>query len=167
MKIIEGLKKLPAVARGRRGVAGFTLIEIIVALAILGALAAIAMPQFSSYRDQARLAQAYADIRNIDLAIRKYKAENGDWPADLAALNMTDIPKDPWDRDYVYLKIEGVPSATGQARKDHFLVPINSDFDVYSRGANGTSTAPLQTTQSQDDIIRANDGRFIGLASTF
>ena len=147
--------------------AGFTLIEIIVAMAILGALAAIAVPQFSTYRNNARLAQAYADIRNIDLAIRKYKAENGDWPADIAALGMVDLPTDPWGNAYVYLKIEGVPSASGHARKDHFLVPLNSDFDIYSKGANGTTSVPITATQSQDDVLRANDGRFVGLASAY
>lgn len=167
MKTIAGLKRLPLPRRPRATASGFTLIEIIVAMAILGALAAIGLPQFSVYREQARLAQAYADIRTIDLAVRKYKAENGDWPADLTALNMTDLPTDPWGGAYVYLKIEGVPSATGQARKDQFLVPLNSDFDVYSRGSNGTSAPPLSAPQSQDDVLRANDGRFIGLASTF
>lgn len=167
MKIVVALKTFPLPRRLTATATGFTLIEVIVAMAILGALAAISVPQFSSYQESARRAQAYADIRNIDLAVRKYKAENSDWPTDLTALNMTDIPTDPWGNAYVYLKIEGVPSATGFARKDQFLVPLNSDFDVYSKGSNGTSTAPIASPQSQDDVIRANDGRFIGLASTY
>lgn len=146
---------------------GFTLIEIIVAILVLASLIAIALPQFATYRTEAYYAQAYADIRKIDLAVRTYKAQNGDWPTDLTALAMADMPTDPWGRAYVYLKIEGVPSATGQARKDQFLVPLNSDFDVYSKGSNGTSTAPLASPHSQDDIIRANDGRYIGLASKY
>lgn len=173
MKILADLKQarlqpgLPLRRRVGRASSGFTLIEIIVAMAILGALAAIGIPQFSTYRENARRAQAYADIRNIDLAVRKYKAENGDWPTDLTALNMTDIPTDPWGGAYVYLKIEGVPSATGSARKDQFLVPLNSDFDVYSKGSNGTSVPPISTPQSQDDVLRANDGRYVGLASSY
>ena len=147
---------------------GFTLIEVIVAMAVLGSLAAIAIPQFSRYRYQAQIAQAVADIRKIDLALRSYKAQNGNLPANLAALGMSDLAADPWNRAYVYLKIEGVfPPPIGSARKDGFNVPINSDFDFYSQGLNGASLSVLDAPVSQDDIVRGNDGRYVGLAENF
>jgi general secretion pathway protein G len=55
----------------------------------------------------------------------------------------------------------------GGARKDRFLVPINSDFDLYSMGKDGESLGPLTAITSHDDIIRANDGGYYGLASDF
>jgi len=146
-------------------VVGFTLIEVIVAIAVLASLAAIAIPQFANYRHQAQIAQAVADIRKIDLALRIYKTQNGDWPSTLAALGMSDLPTDPWDRAYGYLKIEGDLLALANARKDVFHVPINSDFDLYSKGRDGSSLSLIPAPVSQDDIIRANDGRYVGLAS--
>ena len=143
---------------------GFTLIEIIVAIAVLASLAAIAVPQFASYRRQAQIAKAIADIRKIDLALRTHKSQNGNLPTTLASLGMSDLPTDPWNGAYSYLKIEGNPSAIGSARKDLFNVPINSDFDLYSKGLDGASVTPLAAPQSHDDIIRGNDGRYVGLA---
>ena len=55
----------------------------------------------------------------------------------------------------------------GQARKDRFLVPLNSDYDLYSAGKDGKSRPPLSAQMSQDDIVRANDGAYIGLASQY
>ncbi len=54
-----------------------------------------------------------------------------------------------------------------QPRKDRFLVPINSDFDLYSMGKDRESVAPLTAKKSHDDVVRANDGAFVGLASEF
>ncbi len=55
----------------------------------------------------------------------------------------------------------------GGARKDRFLVPINSDFDIYSMGKDKDTVAPLNPPKSHDDIIRASDGGFYGLAKNF
>lgn len=52
-------------------------------------------------------------------------------------------------------------------RKDRFLHPINSDYDLYSQGKDGRSVEALTANLSQDDVIRANDGAFIGLARNF
>lgn len=152
----------------RRQTRGFTLIELLVAIAVLGSLAAIAIPQFSSYRYQAQIAQAIADIRKIDLALRTYKTHNGNLPATLAALAMSDLPTDPWNRAYSYLKIEGEPPLVLiTARKDGFNVPINSDFDLYSTGRDGSTLSLLDAPVSTDDIVRGNDGRYVGLASGY
>ena len=61
----------------------------------------------------------------------------------------------------------GGKSAISEARKDHFLVPINSDYDLYSMGPDGVSKPPLQTKVSRDDIIRASDGAFYGTAEAY
>ena len=55
----------------------------------------------------------------------------------------------------------------GQARKDHNLVPINSDFDLYSMGRDRQSAGPLTSGPSKDDIVRASDGGFIGLGRDY
>jgi general secretion pathway protein G len=55
----------------------------------------------------------------------------------------------------------------GQARKDHSLHPINSDYDLFSVGKDGKSTAALTAKISQDDIVRANNGGYVGLVSNY
>jgi general secretion pathway protein G len=65
----------------------------------------------------------------------------------------------------VYLNLQG-PNK-GLARKNKNLTPLNSDFDLYSMGKDGDSSAPLTAQTSRDDVIRANDGRFLGLASDY
>ena len=52
-------------------------------------------------------------------------------------------------------------------RKDKKLVPLNSDYDLYSMGPDGESKPPLTAKASKDDIVRANDGEFVGLAERY
>ena len=52
-------------------------------------------------------------------------------------------------------------------RKDKFQVPLNSTYDLYSLGKDGVSDEPLTAKPSWDDIVRANDGAFIGLATQY
>ncbi len=59
------------------------------------------------------------------------------------------------------------PNVMGQARKDRFLVPLNSDYDLYSNGKDGDSKPPLNAKESHDDVVRANNGAYIGLASQY
>lgn len=46
-------------------------------------------------------------------------------------------------------------------------MPINSDFDLYSMGADGKTAAPITSTAGKDDVIRANDGGYIGVAEKY
>jgi general secretion pathway protein G len=55
----------------------------------------------------------------------------------------------------------------GDVRKDGRLVPLNSDFDLYSSGRNGRSVGPLNSALSQDDVVRASNGAFINLARKY
>lgn len=146
---------------------GWTLVELAVALAIVGILAAVSRSLFSGYQERARTGQAIADVQGIATRIESYRRELGGLPPTLDRA-MREVPVDPWGRAYRYLAIEGAPpSAMGQVRKDRNLVPINSDYDLYSHGPDGASRPPLAAAQSQDDIVRANDGGFIGRAADY
>ena len=147
------------------GSTGFTLVELLIAVAIAAVLASIALPAYSSYLERARVNQAIADIRVLNVRVRKYEDDHRAVPAGLAPIGAAGM-LDPWGRPYVYLKL-GVPSTAGKARKNKNLVPINSDFDLYSQGKDGASLPPLTAKPSLDDIVLANDGGFAGLASDY
>jgi general secretion pathway protein G len=144
--------------------AGLTLIELIIVIAIIATLAGIALPSYSTYVDRAYVARAIQDIQVIQNEIIAYNIDNGNLPADLSDINM-DSRLDPWGNPYQYTNFDLVPK--GKWRKDKFLVPINSAFDLWSMGPDGKSVPPLTAKSSQDDIIRANDGNFIGRAKLY
>jgi general secretion pathway protein G len=135
-------------------------------MAIIGTLAALALPMYGQYVERGKEAQAMGDIEAIQAELAGYEFL-GKLPATLAEIGRGDL-KDPWGNPYQYLRFD--PKAHGHpagARKDRFLVPINSTYDLYSMGPDGKTTAALTAKASHDDIIRANDGAFIGLASEF
>jgi general secretion pathway protein G len=143
---------------------GFTLVEVLLAVAIVAVLTLVAAPSYSSYLERTRVMQATTDIVAIAAQVKAYDLDNREYPDDLSQIGAGKL--DPWGRPYVYLAFKK-PSDKGNARKDKNLVPINSDFDLYSFGKDGRSAAPLVAKWSQDDVIRANDGGFVGLASDF
>jgi len=68
---------------------GFTLIELLVVIAIIGLLAAIAIPQFSQYRNQSYCARVESDVNNAVIAAEAYYAQYESYPADPAAAGFT------------------------------------------------------------------------------
>ncbi len=131
-------------------------------MVILGILAAIAIPNYSRMRERAFVARAIGDIEAMSQNISEYHLTNGSLPASLSDVGSS--LTDPWGHPYQYIPIG---KGKGGFRKDRFLVPINTDYDLYSMGPDGASVGPLTAAPSRDDIIRANDGGFIGLASEF
>lgn len=147
-----------------KGLAGFTLVELIVAILIVVVLATVAVPSYSDYRERARVSQAITDIGALNVKARHFILDNRYPPPNLAAIGASG-QLDPWGNPYVYVDLTTVGIA--KARKNKNLVPINSDFDLYSKGRDGLSKLPLTVPVSRDDVILANDGRFIGLASNY
>ena len=144
---------------------GFTLLELMVVVAILGSLSAIGIPTYRGYIEQAKITKAIADIRTIEKEILTYLAVNGSLPDSLADINRENF-LDPWGNPYQFLNFANI-QGKGKKRKDRFLVPLNEDFDLYSMGKDGKSQTPLTAKASHDDIVRADDGRYIGIASEY
>ncbi len=222
---------------------GFTLIELMLAVAIIGIMSSLAIPNYLGFLEKARVARAVSELNALDKEIKGYALSAELYPDSLAQIGRNAL-LDPWGNPYQYLRINcgavvlgrldnltppvfgsvesvlpvsvtlpavnahvsftvfnghhqgliqliqgngggnggggngggngnggggGQPCSNGNGgkRKDHSLVPINSDFDLYSMGKDGQSVAPLTAPKSHDDVIRANDGSYYGLASNF
>jgi general secretion pathway protein G len=130
-------------AKGR----GFTLIELMLVVMIIGALVAMVMPRLTGRGEQARVAAARADIMsNIATALKLYELDNGEFPSSEEGLGalltksssannwhgpyLEKKPIDPWGREYKY-------KAPGEHR--------SGDYDLYSLGKDGQ--------ESDDDVI--------------
>lgn len=117
---------------------GFSLIEIMVVVVILGILAALVVPKIISRPDEARVVKAKQDVLAIQNALDLYKLDNGFYPSTEQGLMalvekpttspeprdwkmyLKTVPKDPWGRDYLYLN-------PGQ----------HGEIDVFTYGADG------------------------------
>lgn len=150
----------------------FTLIEVLLIVAIVGTLLALLVPSYTNLLEKARTNQAITEIVKISRELDDFLTDNGTLPEILDEFIQNKKPLnliDPWGNPYEYLVILGKKKSDiqGKWRKDRFLVPLNSDYDLYSIGKDGESTAPLTAQASWDDIIRANNGGFIGLAHKY
>jgi len=134
-------------------------------LAIIITIASIAVPSLVSALYQAKVARSVGDITAIETDISAYESASGKLPDSLSQIG-DDSYLDPWENPYQYLNHVSV-KGNGKVRKDRFLVPLNSDYDLYSMGADGQSAAPITASGSKDDIIRASNGAYVGLASQF
>ncbi len=119
---------------------GFTLIEIMVVVVILGILAAVVVPRFLDKPDEARITRAAADIESIEQSLAMFKLDNGFYPNTEQGLEalvskpetgripkkypergyLKNVPVDPWENPYVYLS----PG-------------VHDDIDIISYGADG------------------------------
>ena len=150
--------------RAARRTRGFTLMEVMLTVGLIGVLMGIAIPAFQNYRERVRENQAARDIAAISANVQRFSLDNRAFPQTLAEVGQAGL-LDPWGRPYVYYNVEA--NGKGGARKDHKLNPLNTDFDLYSPGKDGKSKPQITQKDSVDDMIRASNGRFIGKASDF
>lgn len=149
----------------KKGCGGFTIIELLVVFAMIATLVALGAPVYGNALDKARLTKAIGDIRFLEREIQVSQLFVGTLPNSLVDVGR-DTMLDPYGNPYQYLNIATV-KGKGPLRKDKFTVPLNSDYDLYSKGKDGKSQPPLTAQVSADDIVRANDGGFVGLASEY
>jgi general secretion pathway protein G len=151
----------------RAGERGLTLVEILIALAVIAALAAIAIPNYLGHVERTRTKQAIADIRGLEFLLDRYRTDFGG-PANSLADVASPAPVDPWGHPYEYLNLQsGAPGINGQRRRDRNMNPVNSDYDLYSRGPDGQTQAQFSAQKARDDIVRAADGAYVGVAQDF
>ena len=122
---------------------GFTLIELMLVVIIIGALVAMVMPRLAGRSEQARVTAAEADVRaNIATGLKLYELDNGNYPSSEEGLSallakpssaqnwrgpyLEKKPIDPWGREYKY-------RCPGEHRP--------ADYDLYSLGKDGVEGA--------------------------
>lgn len=165
MKLLGPVLNLKHPQSVRSRIPGLTLVEVMIVLALIGVLAAIAMPMYANYRERINRSTAIQDIKILQLLITDHATTGGSFPASLAEVG-NGGKLDPWGRAYRYVDLSSV-HGHGQARKNRQLNPINSDFDLFSLGKDGVFKPQLTQKDSLDDIVRAQDGAFVGLAADF
>ena len=121
---------------------GFSLVEILVVLVIMGLLISVVAPTVLNRADEARVQKAYADFKSIETALKIYRLDNYVYPTTEQGLEalvepssldpeprnfktggyLQEVPFDPWGRPYLYL-------SPGE----------NGEIDIYSLGADGLS----------------------------
>lgn len=121
---------------------GFSLVEILVVLVIMGLLISVVAPTVLNRADDARIQKVYADFKAIETSLKIYRLDNYVYPTTEQSLEalveastldpeprnfktggyLAEIPRDPWGRPYLYL-------SPGE----------NSEIDIYSLGADGIS----------------------------
>ncbi|SSC07868.1 type II secretion system major pseudopilin GspG [bacterium endosymbiont of Bathymodiolus sp. 5 South] len=107
---------------------GFTLVEILVVVAIIGILASIIIPKLTSKVDEARVQKAHLDIKSLSSMLVIYKLDKYGYPDSEQGLRvlvgqyLKTLPKDPWGKEYLYLS-PGLRNA--------------KSFDLYTLGADG------------------------------
>jgi general secretion pathway protein G len=146
---------------------GFTLLELLMALAIVGLLTAVAVPSYRKVALRQQIATATVELSEIAHAIQRYRTTRFTVPQSLDELEA--IPRiDPWGYSYRFLNFSApIPGINGMIRKDHNLHPLNTEFDLYSIGPDGRSVSPLTAAPSRDDVIWARDGGFVGVARDY
>ncbi len=154
---------MPSLSRNRAD--GLTLLELLLALAVAGVLAVIAVGGFNQVLDRARVESAKVEIAELQMQIERYRSQHFRLPDNLADIGQGAF-LDPWDRPYHYTLLEGT-KGKGLARKDRKLNPLNTDYDLFSTGKDGAFKNQVSNKDSLDDIIRAHDGAYVGLAADF
>jgi prepilin-type N-terminal cleavage/methylation domain-containing protein len=121
---------------------GFTLIELMVVIAIIGVLAAIAIPKMSSATDSAKIAKIQADLRTLGGAISVYNAQTGDLVPSAQALvdngNMTAIPTAPSGATaYAFTAGTAGRPATGTVGAPGYVAPVIAVDPVFTSTFGG------------------------------
>lgn len=146
-------------------ITGFTLVELLIVMAIISILATIGFIKYSAFIDQTKETKAVADVKQIAQLIEDFKEVKGRYPLDLSELEKGEF-KDPWGNPYQYVNIaedDKKGKDEQKARRDRNQKPINTYFDLWSNGADGDYQQQVNGAKSRDDIIYAWDGEFVGL----
>jgi len=137
--------------RKRRKQKGFTLLELMIVIIILGILATFLVPKIMEKPDEARVAKAKNDIKALEMALKMYKLDNGIYPTteqglkaliekpnidpipkhykEGGYLDTNTVPKDPWGNPYIY-------RSPGEENRDYEIISLGADGKEGGTGVN-------------------------------
>ncbi len=139
----------------------FTLVEFGVTLLIATLFYFTIAPAILGMVDKVNSKTTVDEITDLQDGIDDFFEDNGFFPDSLDEI-FDPIPLDPWGNPYQYLNHDS-GNGNGALRKDKNLVPINSDYDLYSMGPDGKTASPLTAKISHDDVVRGRNGAYVGL----
>jgi general secretion pathway protein G len=117
----------------------------------------MALLGFQDFMDKTKISRAAEEIRGLEKEIIAYSTDKATYPAGLVDIGRQDL-RDPWGNSYEY-------HPPGNRHNGALL--LNTDFDLYSAGPNGLSADLISDPDSDDDIIRADDGSFCAMANRY
>ncbi|MBP1742490.1 MAG: hypothetical protein H6Q48_4783 [Deltaproteobacteria bacterium] len=161
---LSSLKRRLASSRSVE-ITGFTIIELLIVMAIISILATIGFVRYTGFIEKTKETKAVADIKQIAEWIEEFRERTGGYPNALSELDRGEL-KDPWGHPYQYVNIDEDDKKgkdKQKARRDRNQKPINTYYDLWSNGADGDYQQQVNGAKSRDDIIRAWDGSFVGL----
>jgi general secretion pathway protein G len=142
----------------------FTLIEFAIVVLIAALVIGTVTPVYLHIIDEKKTDYAVDEITRMQRDIDRFSKKNGRYPDTLAEI-FTTVPLDPWGTPYRYLKLKGPSPGQGNPRVNNTMARINSDYDLYSDGPDQASLSPVSASESRDDVIRARNGNYIGVAA--
>jgi general secretion pathway protein G len=142
---------------------GFTLIELIMVVALVAVLATLSLSSFANLKANAKNGRCKAEIRTIEKSILASFTDKGKLPDAMTEAEIGPDANlvDPWSHPYVYYNIS---LGTDTPYMDINTDDLNTDFDLYSKGQDNDSTGKDLTANPgpcMDDIVRCNDGRTV------
>ena len=160
----------PRAARGARVPFG----RIAAAAALFSVVICAGAFGYAAALSRARLTRAIDDIREIEQRALNFALTTGDLPPSLQVIGWR--RDDPWGGAYEYRDLQvrhdsGADDAAEQGpaarRKDRRHRDLNTDFDLYSRGPDRATHPQLGSPEAEDDIVRAANGGFVGVAGQY
>lgn len=143
---------------------GLTVLEVMIAITVMTLLATIGLVGYRKGLERAREVQAIGDIAHLTEDIKDYYATHWELPESLDQVQ-DEVPLDPWGNPYQYFRISPTDPAGCREARNHD--PLNSDYDLYSLGPDGATATWVLEENGLDDIVRANDGEYIGVAEKY
>ena len=154
---------------------GFTLVELIVVILVIGVLATMALPAYDDLTTKASMARAKTEVGVVDKAIGAFFIDRNSLPAQLSDVGAEANILDPWDHHYQYYNIATGTGDPGPQYTCYDIVEpnLNTDYDLYSLGKDGVTDHDIVNpgidppNDSSDDIVRARNGSVVLSAAEF
>ena len=140
---------------------GFTLIELMIVVAIIGILAAIAIPAYQDYTIRAQVTEGLGLASAVKANVAEYYANNGVWPADLPTLGVTTVPMGKY--------VSGITVSTGTIKIVYSKVApqqANTNLDALELDLRPTISGAAAATSNGDVVWTCGKHTIVGVDPT-